>query len=423
MGKEQYFTFSKEQLKSLKSLQVDGLDTPSERSQFHDLTARLTRLLAVLGLFKSVFGLFISWVMSYGCEEDLVLAPVSGKELGLHVSKDPNASFLQPKGSRRYVLLPLQYPLLFSYYEGLRDLPWTPKSADVDLGKDKQDFRELIQKEPGLKQLIWGILGYFSCADGIILENVQSNFEEEVAIPECRAWYAAQAANESVHAHMYSLLIECYVESPADREELFNSIENMPAVKAKAKWAQFWLSKKHSFAERLVAFTAVEGIHFASSFSIIWWIKSRFGGKMPGLIKSNEWISRDENMHVEFAMAFYSFLLFPIPLERIREIYMSALKAELIFVKAIMASEGISGLSIESLEEHVRYMANFWFALFQDPKHVQILVLNPDGTVPQPRPEFRSISKYSKVNFFEVKNANYPQPDVTNQGVNLGGKW
>jgi ribonucleoside-diphosphate reductase beta chain len=415
---EPYFTITKDQINSFRSLK--SLEEGIEREQ--DVPTLLARIAQFIEFFKVVIIFLFAWINAQFTGEDVVLTVLSGKESSL--KDDPNYEFLQPQGAKRFVLRPVRFPILLDYAEKLRDMPWTPKSADVDLGSDKKDFLEICAKEPGVKPLIENVLGYFAPSDGIILENVQSNFGEEVAIPEVRAWFAVQGQNEYVHEDMYSLLIECYVESPSDRERLFNSIENMPAVKAKATWAQFWLNRRHSFAERLVAYSAVEGIHFASSFSIIWWIKSRFPGKMPGLTKSNEWISRDENMHVEFAIALYFHLARLLPLERIRQIYESALKVELTFVRTIMSQQRISGLTLESLEEHVRYMANFWFALYQDPKKpIELLVTNPDGSEPQPRPEFRAISKFSKVNFFEVKNANYVQPEVQNQHVQLAVKF
>lgn len=77
------------------------------------------------------------------------------------------------------------------------------------------------------------------------------------------------------------------------REYLFNAVETMPCVKKKADWAIKWIGDNDApYAERLVAFAAVEGIFFSGSFAAIFWLKKR--GVMPGLTFSNELISRDE---------------------------------------------------------------------------------------------------------------------------------
>jgi ribonucleotide reductase beta subunit family protein with ferritin-like domain len=199
----------------------------------------------------------------------------------------------------------------------------------------------------------------------------------------------------------------------------------MPAVKAKAAWAKYWINSQMTFAERLVAMSGVEGIHFAGSFAFIFWLKDRFPGKLPGLMKSNEFISRDENIHTEFAISLFHHLPHKIPLARIKEIYLSALQREIVFQKEIMPAHGISGLATERMIEHVKYTANYWFSLFQDPKkgEPELLLRNADGSTPQPLNEVRRISRQTKVNFFEDKNANYNQPDVSQQAASLSEKF
>lgn len=89
------------------------------------------------------------------------------------------------------------------------------------------------------------------------------------------------------------------------------AIETIPCVKKKAQWALHWIGASRSFAERLVAFACVEGIHFSGSFCSIFWLKKR--GLMPGLTFSNELISRDEGLHTDFACLLYSMLENPLP--------------------------------------------------------------------------------------------------------------
>ena len=85
----------------------------------------------------------------------------------------------------------------------------------------------------------------------------------------------------------------------------------MPAVAEKAQWAAKWMQTENSFAERIVAFAAVEGILFSGSFCSIYWLKKR--GLMPGLTFSNELISRDEGLHADFGCLIYRKLQHRLP--------------------------------------------------------------------------------------------------------------
>merc|ERR1712203_40129 len=163
-----------------------------------------------------------------------------------------------------------------------------------------------------------------------VLENLASQFSTEVQIPEARAFYGFQMAMENIHSETYSLLIEQYIREPAEKEKIFNAIETMPAVREKAQWAIQWMQKENSFAERVIAFAAVEGILFSGSFCAIYWLKKR--GLMPGLTFSNELISRDEGLHAEFACLLYSMLQNPLPDVVAQSIIRGAVEVERKFI-------------------------------------------------------------------------------------------
>jgi len=105
---------------------------------------------------------------------------------------------------------------------------------------------------------------------------------------------------ENIHSETYSLLIDTYISDAAEKDFLFKATSNIPVVTKKADWAIKWIGSDNSYAERLVAFAAVEGIFFSGSFCAIFWLKKR--GLMPGLTFSNELISRDEGMHTDFRL-------------------------------------------------------------------------------------------------------------------------
>lgn len=347
-----------------------------------------------------------------GFEEEAKL-PGSPEELK---PRNLNADFLQPQGSRRYVVFPIQYPQIRKWFETQRDKFWTQK--DVDIGPDKDHFKSIKKTNPIVAETLLNILGFFAASDGLILENLGANFQNEVAIIECRQFYAMQAAIESIHSDMYSLLIDRYVESIQERRELFESLERMEAVRIKAEWAKKWLDPARPFEERLVAMTVVEGIHFSSSFGFIFWVKDHFPGMLPGLMTSNLFISRDENFHAEHGIELFNMLPFKIPLSRVKEIYQSGMETEIEFLQKIMP--GVPGLSTARMVEHIKYTTNYYFAKYQpEGTKIETVAINPDGSLPEPLPEIRKLAHEVKSSFFEQKNVNYVQPKLDNQRKTL----
>ena len=209
---------------------------------------------------------------------------------------------LLKENPQRFVLFPIQHESIWEMYKKAEASFWT--AEEIDLKQDLTDWATLSDNET---HFIKNILAFFAGSDGIVLENLGQRFMSEVQLPEAKCFYGFQMAIENIHSETYSLLIDKYVKQPAERKRLFNAIETIPCVKQKADWALKWISDKTStFATRLVAFAAVEGIFFSGSFCAIFWLKNR--GLMPGLTFSNELISRDEGMHTDFAVLLYSML-------------------------------------------------------------------------------------------------------------------
>ena len=130
------------------------------------------------------------------------------------------------------------------------------------------------------------------------------------------------------------------VTSPAERETLFGALECMPASSAKGDWALRWTTDvTASFAKRLVAFAAVEGIMFSSSFAAIFWLRSR--GMLPGVCHSNELIARDEGLHTRFACTLHQHLQEQISEYDAREIIMEAVALEKSFFKGTSAPANV----------------------------------------------------------------------------------
>jgi len=198
----------------------------------------------------------------------------------------------------RFVLFPIEHDDIWEYYKKAEASFWT--AEEIDLSQDLIDWENL---NDGERHFISHVLAFFAASDGIVNENLAENFVAEVQYTEAKFFYGFQIAIENIHSETYSLLIDTYIKDNKEKARLFNAIDTMPFVKKKADWALRWIDEG-SFAERLIAFAAVEGIFFSGSFCSIFWMKKR--GLMPGLSFSNELISRDEGLHCDFACLIYN---------------------------------------------------------------------------------------------------------------------
>jgi ribonucleoside-diphosphate reductase subunit M2 len=250
------------------------------------------------------------------------------------------------------------------------------------------------------------VLAFFAASDGIVLENLAGKFSTEIQVPEARAFYGFQIAMENIHSETYSLLIEQYVRDPAEREAVFNAIDTMPAVKDKAQWAIQWMNDENSFAERLVAFAAVEGVLFSGSFCAIYWLKKR--GLMPGLTFSNELISRDEGLHAEFACLIYGNLQNQLPEDIAQAIVRGAVDAERHFIVDALSCDLI-GMNRELMTRYIEFVAD---RLLTALGHSKLY----NSTNPFDWMEL--ISLQGKTNFFEKRVGDYQKAGVmANVGI------
>lgn len=289
----------------------------------------------------------------------------------------------------RFTTFPIEYPDLWVLYKKAIGSFWTVE--EIDLGGDLKDWETLSSDE---KYFIKMVLAFFAASDGIVMENINLNFSVEVQISEARAFYAYQTFNESIHGETYSLMIEKLVKDPVEKLALFNSIETIPAVHEKAAWALKWMNAEASFAQRLVAFSCVEGIFFSGSFCAIFWLKKR--GLMPGLSFSNELISRDESLHQEFAVTLYSHLDKLDPAV-ITEIVKSSVVIEKQFILEALPCKLI-GMDSQQMSQYIEFVADRLLAQ---------LGCSPAYNAICPFDWMETISLEGKTNFFEKRVGDY----------------
>jgi len=301
---------------------------------------------------------------------------------------------LLEENKERFVLFPIKHSRIWDMYKKAEQSFWT--AEEIDLHDDLKDWAKL---NDGERHFIKHVLAFFAASDGIVNENLAINFMNEVQLPEARCFYGFQIMIENIHSEMYSLLIDTYIKDTTEKNMLFNALETVPCVKKKADWALKWI-QNGSFAERLVAFAAVEGIFFSGSFCSIFWLKKR--GLMKGLSKSNEFISRDEGMHCDFACLLYSMLNEKLSKERIYEIITDAVKNEHEFVTDALPVSLI-GMNAKLMCQYIEFVADRLLEALGYPKIYN--ATNPFDFMEQ-------ISLQGKTNFFEQRVSEYKKASV-----------
>jgi ribonucleoside-diphosphate reductase beta chain len=290
----------------------------------------------------------------------------------------------------RFVIFPIEHNDIWEYYKQHQAAFWT--AEEVDLTNDIRDWEKLTENE---QYFIKNVLSFFAASDGIVNENLAENFYREVQYPEAKFFYGFQLAMENIHSLMYSLLIDTYINNPKEKDECFNAIDRLPAVQKKAKWALEWIENA-SFAERLVAFAAVEGIFFSGSFCSIFWMKSR--GIMQGLCNANSLIFKDENLHCDFAIHLLNNHLENKPSEkRIKEILLSALEIEKEFITESLPVSLI-GMNSNLMKQYLEFVVDGLLVKMGCSK---------EFNVDQPFKFMEQIAMETKGNFFESRTMEY----------------
>ena len=306
----------------------------------------------------------------------------------------------------RFILLPIQYPEIWKLYKECLASFWTVD--EVNLEKDVQQYRLLLTAEE--KTLLDATLGFFACADGIVGENLVSRFSVEVTVPEARAFYANQIMMETIHAEMYSVIIDQLCPSVDEKNILLNGFRTNSCIQEKADYALRYIEdNKSPFGARLLGFLVVEGIFFSASFASIFWFKQR--GILPGIIFSNELIARDEAAHCRCCVALYSLLRHKLTEPEVHAIFARGIEIEKRFARsAILVS--LEGLELSSMERYIEYVANYWLAALG---YGPVVVPAPKN----PFPFMEMISLPGKGNFFECGVSEYGKPDSSGKFADI----
>jgi len=300
---------------------------------------------------------------------------------------------------KRYTMFPLKYNNIYDYYKKAVASFWTVE--EVDLSRDISDWKNLTDDE---KHFISMVLAFFAGSDGIVIENLVERFMAEYDEPEIRAFYSFQAAVENIHSEMYSILIETLINNEKQKKKLFDAVNEFPAINKKAQWAIKWIEdSKSNFATRLVAFAIVEGIFFSGAFCSIYWLKNR--GLLPGLALSNQFISRDEALHTEFAIEMYNTVIKEkekLDKNTIHSMIKEAMEIETEFINEALDCRLI-GMNADNMKEYVKFICDRLAIQLGTPK-----IYNSKN----PFSFMEAISLEGKTNFFENRVSEYNKAEI-----------
>ena len=296
----------------------------------------------------------------------------------------------------RFTPFPVRHFEIWELYKKSLACFWLPQ--EVDLSKDRASWNTLSDGE---RYFISHVLAFFASSDGIVMENLDSNFTEEIQIPEARQVYAIQQAMEAIHSHVYGLLLDTYIQDEAEKAHLFSAIQTIPSVKAKANWAMKYMNRQEQrFSTRLLAFACVEGLLFSGSFCAVYFLKKR--GVMPGLCLSNDFIARDEGLHTETAVAIFHKLRHKPSTTLVHKLVAEAVEHEKCFITEALPCDLI-GMNRRLMAQYISYVADRLLMQLGYPTIYD---------VDNPFDFMENIALESKVSFFEVRNHNYSRANV-----------
>jgi ribonucleoside-diphosphate reductase beta chain len=305
------------------------------------------------------------------------------------------------ENKNRFVIFPIQHHDIWEWYKKQEASIWT--AEEIDLHQDIIDWENKLNDDE--RYFIKHILAFFAASDGIVNENLAENFVSEVQYTEAKFFYGFQIMMENIHSEVYSLLIDTYVKNEVEKDELFRAIDIFPAIREKAEWALQWIDSD-SFAERLIAFAAVEGIFFSGSFCSIFWMKKR--GLLPGLTFSNELISRDEGLHCDFAVHLHNnHIVNKVPKDRITKILTDSLDIERSFITESLPVSLI-GMNAKLMTQYLEFVTDRLLVEFRCEK-----VYNATN----PFDFMEMISLEGKTNFFEKRVSEYQKAGVKSGGT------
>jgi ribonucleotide reductase beta subunit family protein with ferritin-like domain len=307
-------------------------------------------------------------------------------------------------------IFPIKNNNIYNFYELARSCFWIEK--ELDFSKDKYDWDNKLNSDE--QYFLSNILAFFAQSDQIVNINLEERFMEDVnQLPDdikvyTKLFYNFQKMMEDIHSITYETLLETYISNYEEKNKLKNAIVHIPTIKKKSDWASKWIDdSESSFGTRLIAFAVLEGIFFSGSFCAIYWIKEK--NILNGLCKSNEFISRDEGMHRDFAILLYNILKvrkdYNIDCDeaKIKEIVKDAVDIEKEFITSSFNCNLI-GMNATEMKKYIEFIADNLLENLETTKLYN---------TPNPFTFMENIGLRNKTNFFENRVTEYAKANAT----------
>jgi ribonucleotide reductase beta subunit family protein with ferritin-like domain len=291
-----------------------------------------------------------------------------------------------------YCLLPIESKDmgLYELYKKAVASFWVSGEVQVQQ-RDKNDWDNLTKNE---QYYIKHILAFFAGSDGIVAENLALRFYAESPSAVVKLFYGFQIAIEGIHSEVYANMIDSFIMDKKEKNDLFNAVINYPAIKKKADWCLKYIKSADDFRVRLIAFAVCEGIFFSGAFCSIFWLKSR--GVCPVLGLGNQFISRDEGLHCDFACAYYK-QFEKLPADTVHQIIKDGVEIETEFITEALPCRLI-GMNDTLMKQYIQFVADRLAVQLGTQK-----IYNAHN----PFSFMEMISLEGKTNFFENKVSEY----------------
>ena len=145
---------------------------------------------------------------------------------------------LEENEDNHYTFLPI-LPMNQKYYDSYKRQLATFWTVDeIDLAKDRDDYDNKLNDNE--RSFVANVLAFFAASDGLVAENLDLNFTQEITYKEISTLLRFQAMMEDIHSEMYSLMIDTLIMDKEEKNKLFNAINTIPCIQKKSNWAKKW---------------------------------------------------------------------------------------------------------------------------------------------------------------------------------------
>ena len=302
----------------------------------------------------------------------------------------------------KFCIFPILNKSFWDMYKNQINAIWFPEELDFS-----QDYDAYLTLDEHKQHTIKMILAFFSNSDGLVNFNIQKNLLNDFD-KEIQYIYVFQMFIEQIHNETYSIMIETLIKNPEEKNKLFNSLNEIEIIKEISEWGLKYSNDNNiSLKEKILVFICFEGIMFSGAFAFIFWLKTNMNGKnklMLGLQKSNEFIARDEGMHVEFGISVFHQLSNDIDKIKLEKIILECVELTKKFNNEVLQISQV-GMNTDLMNIYTEYMAD---RIFVD------TLGNKYFNVENPFSFMTTIGMLQKTNFHDQKPTEYKKSFLQN---------